>query len=84
MKTYLSHLHPAILMQLIKSTISGLEANSYWNNEDIVDTQIDVTEIRGVLKNMKLGTSGGCDCLDPEHIYFESEILKLYMAEEDI
>ena len=36
-------------------------------------------EIEGALKTIKLGKSGGVDCLDPEHIYFGGDALKLWL-----
>ena len=61
------------------STITDLEDKSFWNKEDILDTQIDVAEIEGALKTLKLGRSGGIDGLDPEHLYYGGEVLKLWL-----
>ena len=38
-----------------------------------------VEEIEGALKALKLGKSGGNDSLDPEHIYFGGDTLKLWL-----
>ena len=61
------------------STITDLEDMSFWNKEDILDTQIDVAEIEGGLRTLKLGKSGGIDGLDPEHLYYGGEALKLWL-----
>ena len=50
-----------------------------WNKEDILDTVIDIEEIEGALKILKLGRSGGIDSLDPEHLYYGGEVLKLWL-----
>ena len=36
-------------------------------------------DIDGALKTLKLGKSGGIDLLDPEHIYYGGETLKLWL-----
>lgn len=66
-------------LDAIKSTIPDLVAKSYWNDDGILDTPIDVSEIEGALKTLKLGRSGGADGLDPEHVFFGGEVLKLWL-----
>ena len=48
-------------------------------DENIVDSDICVDEIESALKVLKLGKSCGIDCLDPEHIVFGGEIMKIWL-----
>ena len=67
---------PSAHLESLESTIAVLKDKSYWNKEDILDTVID---IEGALKTLKLGRSGGIDGLDPEHLYYGGEVLKLWL-----
>ena len=49
------------------AALSEMEASSFGNNEQLLDTEICVEEIEKALKNLKLGKSGGLDGLSPEH-----------------
>ena len=64
----LSTSSPSSDLASVKSTIPDLENKSFMNSEDILDTLITFEEIEGVLKSLKLGRSGGMDCLDPQHM----------------
>ena len=70
---------PSAHLESLESTIADLEDKSYWNKEDILDTEIVIEEIEGALKTLKLGRSGGIDGLDPEHLYYGGEIFKLWL-----
>ena len=61
------------------SDISHIEVTSFLSCDDILDTEIMVEDIDGALKTLKLGKSGGIDLLDPEHIYYGGETLKLWL-----
>ena len=61
------------------SDVSRIEVTSFLSYDNILDYEILVEEIEGALKTIKLGKSGGVDCLDPEHIYFGGDALKLWL-----
>ena len=61
------------------TALSEMEASSFGNNEQHLDTEISVEEIENALKTLKLGKSGGFDSLSPEHIVYGGEILKIWM-----
>ena len=61
------------------AALSEMEASSFGNNEQILDTDICVEEIEKTLKNLKLGKSGGLDGLSPEHIVYGGEVLKIWL-----
>ena len=63
----------------VESTIPDLEVSSFLNCENILDSEIDLEEIECALKALKLGKSGGIDSLDPEHIWFGGETLRLWL-----
>ena len=63
----------------VESTIPDLEVSSFLNCENILDSEIDLEEIECALKALKLGKSGGIDSLDPEHICFGGETLRLWL-----
>ena len=63
----------------MESTIPDLEVPSFLNCENILDSEIDLEEIECALKALKLGKSGGIDSLDPEHICFGGETLRLWL-----
>ena len=68
----------------VPSTVSStspfkMEASSFGNNEQLLDTEICIEEIENALKILKLGKSGGLDCLSPEHIVYGGEMLKIWM-----
>ena len=44
-----------------------------------MDSEIDSEEVEGALKALKLGKSGGIDSLDPEHICYAGETLRLWL-----
>ena len=75
----LSTSSPSSDLASVKSTIPDLENKSFVNSEDILDTLITFEEIEGALNSLKLGRSGGMDCLDPEHIFYGGETLKLWL-----
>ena len=49
--------------------MEDLEALSYLQNEEILDTEITMEEIAGALKSLKPGRSNGADGLSAEHLY---------------
>ena len=59
--------------------LSMLEANSFANEDQILDTDIVVEEIEEALKALKLGRSKGADGLISEHLLYggTSVILRL-------
>ena len=61
------------------SDISHIEVTSFLSCDDILGTAIMVEDIDGALKTLKLGKSGEIDSLDPEHIYYGGETLKLWL-----
>ena len=61
------------------SDVSHIELTSFLSCDDLLDDEIMVEEIEGALKALKLGKSGGNDSLDPEHIYFGGDTLKLWL-----
>ena len=75
----LSTSSPSSDLASVKSTIPDLENKSFMNSEDILDTLITFEEIEGALISLKLGRSGGMDCLYPEHIFYGGEALKLWL-----
>ena len=44
-----------------------------------MDSEINSEEVEGALKALKLVKSGGIDSLDPEHIYYAGETLRLWL-----
>ncbi len=70
---------PSSPLRNAASDISHIEVTSFLSCDDILDTEFTVEEIEGALKTLKLGKSGGIDSLDPEHIYYGGEILKLWL-----
>ena len=56
-----------------------MENLSFLNDEKILDTMISIEEVEGTLKTMKRDRSGGGDGLDPEHIYYGGEVLKVWL-----
>ena len=63
------------------SDVSRIEVTSFLSYDNILDYEILVEEIEGALKTIKLGKSGGVNCLDPEHIYFGGDTLKLWLQQ---
>ena len=63
-----------------RSKLSSLELQSFLNLESILDTEVTVDEIEHCIRTMKLGRSGGSDGLDPEHVCFGGEVLKLWLV----
>ena len=61
------------------ANLSSMECASFLNEEKILDVEVCVEEIEVALKAMKLGKSCGGDGLDPEHIYYGGEILKVWL-----
>ena len=72
---------PSSTLIKVQSTIPDLEISSFLTCENILDTEVEIEEIDGALKTLKLGKSGGIDSLNPEHIYFGSKTLKLWLKE---
>ena len=62
-----------------ESIIPDLEISSFLNCENILDTEVELEEIEGALRTLKLGKSGGIDSLDPEHIYLGWATLSLWL-----
>ena len=62
-----------------ESTISDLEVSSFLNCENVLDSEINSEEVECALKALKHGKSGGIDSLDPEHIYYAGETLRLWL-----
>ena len=62
-----------------QADLSNMENLSFLNDEKILDTMISIEEVEGALKTMKRGRSGGGDGLDPEHIYYGGEVLKVWL-----
>ena len=60
-------------------TIPHLETSSFLNCEDILDAEVDLEGIEGAVRALKLGKSGGSDLLDPEHMYYGGDTLKLWL-----
>ena len=69
---------PSSTLIKVQSTILDLEISYFLTCENILDTEVEIEEIDGALKTLKLGKSGGIDSLNPEH-YFGSETLKLWL-----
>ena len=61
------------------ANLSSMEYASFLNEEKILDVEVCVEEIEVALKAVKLGKSGSGDGLDPEHIYYGGEILKVWL-----
>ena len=61
------------------ANLSSMECTSFLNEEQILDVEVCVEEIEVALKAMTLGKSGGGDGLDPKHIYYGGEILKVWL-----
>ena len=70
---------PSPLLINAASDVSRIEVTSFLSYDNILDNEILVEEIEGALKTIKLGKSGRVDCLDPEHIYFGGDALKLWL-----
>ena len=70
---------PSSPLRNATSDVSHIELTSFLNCDDLLDDEIMVEEIEGALKALKLGKSGGNDSLDPEHIYFGGDTLKLWL-----
>ena len=68
---------PSSTLIKVQSTIPDLEILSFLTCKNILDTEVEIEEIDGALKTLKLGKSGGIDSLNLEHIYFGGETLKL-------
>ena len=73
-------------MSLVSSPLSSakvnlpdLEFTSFFNCKDILDTEINIEEIEGAIKTLKLGRLGGLNSLDAEHICYGGEVLKLWL-----
>ena len=52
------------------SDVSRIEVTSFLRYDNILDYEILVEEIEGALKTIKLGKSGGVDCLDRACAYY--------------
>ena len=61
------------------ANLSSMEYASFLNEEKILDVEVCVEEIEVALKAMKLRKSGSGNGLDPEHIYYGGEILKVWL-----
>ncbi len=70
---------PSSPLRNAASDISHIEVTSFLSCDDILDTEFTVEEIEGALKTLKVGKSGGIYLLDPEHIYHDGELLKLWL-----
>ena len=70
---------PSSPLRNATSDVSHIELTSFLSCDDLLDDEIMVEEIEGALKALKLGKSGGNDSLDPEHIYFGGDTLKLWL-----
>ena len=70
---------PSSPLRNATSDVSRIEVTSFLSYDNILDYKILVEEIEGALKTIKLGKSGGVDCLDPEHLYFGGDALKLWL-----
>ena len=70
---------PSSPLRNAASDVSRIEVTSFLSYDNILDYEILVEEIEGTLITIKLGKSGGVDCLDPEHIYFGGDALKLWL-----
>ena len=60
-------------------SIPYLETSSFLNCENILDSEVDLEEIEGAVRALKLGKSGGSDSLDPEHMYYGGDTLKFWL-----
>ena len=70
---------PSSSLTETESTIPYLETSSFLNCENILDSEVDLEEIEGAVRALKLGKSGGSDSLDPEHMYYGGDTLKLWL-----
>ena len=59
--------------------IPMLESSSLFNEETILDYEVGIEELESAMKVLKLGKSSGADSLDPEHIVFGGETMKLWL-----
>ena len=57
--------------------LHNLESASFFNDEKVLDCEICINEIESALKVLRLGKSCGIDSLDPEHIVFGGETVKI-------
>ena len=66
---------------LSSADIPDLESLSFFNCENISDTEVVIDEIESALNTLKLGRAGGIDLLDSKHIIlcFGGEALKLWL-----
>ena len=62
-----------------QADLSNVENLSFLNDEKILDTMISIEEVEGAFKTMKQGRYGGGNGLDPEHIYYGGEVLKVWL-----
>ena len=69
----LSRSLPSSPLSSAKANLPDLEFTSFFNCEDILDTEIIIEEIEGAIITLKLGRSGGLDSLDAEHICYGGE-----------
>ena len=58
-----------------------MECASFLNDEKILNIEVGIGEVEGALRAMKLGRSGGGHGLDPEHIYYGGDRLKLWLLQ---
>ena len=59
--------------------LHNLESASFFNDEKFLDCEICIDEIESGLKVLRLGKSCGIDGLDPEHIVFGGETMKIWL-----
>ena len=67
---------PSSSLTEAESTIPYLETSSFLNCDNILDSEVD---FEGAVRALKLGKSGGSDSLDPEHMYYGGDTLKLWL-----
>ena len=65
----------------IKQQVEHLHIESQENEEMILDVPFCAEEVEAALKRLKPGKSAGHDMIDPEHIKYGGEILKIWIQQ---
>lgn len=67
------------VLQELQSKVLSYQSRSLHNEDYILDTDIEVTEIDAAIANLKKGKSAGPDGILPEHIIYSGPIFKLWL-----